>query len=492
MFLYAKWCILLAQANRDCEPRKHAARCEEGCSLERVIYNRNEYAAQVVARHYGRVPLAYVRSFGCQQNVNDSERLKGVLLDLGYELTESPDAADLILFNTCAVREHAEQRVFGNIGALKGLKQERGGMLLGLCGCMAMQKTTIDKLRESFPYVDFVLGDNAAPQLPDILVEKMTTRKRALRLPTVRTEITEAVPLVRTSGFKAFLPIMFGCDNLCSYCIVPHVRGPERSRLAADIEKELAGLVQAGYKEITLLGQNVNSYGKGNDEKVDFSDLLDRLCRLPGEYKLRFMTSHPKDCTRKMIDTICANDKLCSHLHLPVQSGSNEILAKMNRRYTSEDYLGLIRYAKSVCPGMTFSSDVMVGFPGETEEDFEKTAELVREVGYTQLFTFIYSRRSGTEAAEQPDETPHKEKARRIHRLLEIQDEQVAAIAAPWVGKTFTGLVEGEGRVAGRMQARLDNNMLVDFAGPAALAGCFVPLRVEAVKGAMLEGSLRQ
>ncbi len=456
--------------------------------MDRQGYSRNENAVNIIASHYGRTPYAFVRNFGGQQNANDSERLRGVLLDIGYELTESAEAADLIVFNTCAVREHAEQRVFGNLGALKKLKQEKPGLLLALCGCMAVEKTTIEKLRESYPYVDIVLGPNPADQMPDALVEKMTTRKKALRLPAVRTEIIEDVPLVHASEFKALLPIMYGCDNYCSYCIVPYVRGAERSRTSDDVLAEFKKLVQAGYKDITLLGQNVNSYGKGNDEKMDFSDLLGKLCEVPGEYKIRFMTSHPKDATRKMIDTICKYPQLCKHLHLPVQSGSNEILSRMNRRYTAEDYIGLIRYAKSLCAGITFSSDVMVGFPGETEEDFEKTMQLVREVGFTQLFTFIYSRRPGTEAATYPDATLHGEKAARIQRLLDLQEEMVADIAKPWLGQVFVGMVEGEGRGDGVMQARLDNNMLVEFAGSPEEAGNFVSLKITAIKGAMLEG----
>lgn len=456
--------------------------------MERLQYNKDEYAAQVIASHYGRTPTAFVRCFGCQQNVNDTERIKGVLLDLGYTLVSSPGDADLIIFNTCAVREHAEQRVFGNIGALKSLKQAKPGLFFALVGCMAVEKSTIDKLRESYPYVDIVLGPNSADQLPTVLVEKMTTRRRALRLPATVSDIVEQVPIQRDSAFRAFLPIIYGCDNFCSYCIVPYTRGRERSRQSAEILAEFTALVEQGYKEITLLGQNVNSYGRGNDENVDFSDLLVMLCQVPGEYKIRFMTSHPKDATRKMIDTMAAYPQLCSHLHLPVQSGSNEILARMNRRYTAEDYLALIRYAKETHPEMTFSSDIMVGFPGETEEDFEKTVELVREVGFTQLFTFIYSRRPGTEAAEQPDKTPHQVKSDRIGRLVELQDEILKGISAPWVGETFTGLVEGPGRESGTLQARLDNNMLVEFAGKESLVGQFVTVKVSAVKGAMLLG----
>ncbi len=458
--------------------------------MERLQYRKNLGAAGIIAAHYGRTPSVFIRSFGCQQNVNDTERLKGVLLDMGYVFANDAEDADLIVFNTCAVREHAEQRVYGNIGALKALKQQRPGLLLAVCGCMAVEKTTIDKLRESYPYVDIVLGPNPADKLPDLLVEKMTTRKKALRVPAIHTEIVENVPLVRESHFRAFLPIMFGCDNYCSYCIVPYVRGRERSRLSGDILEEFTRLVQSGYKEITLLGQNVNSYGRGNDEKLDFSDLLALLCKVPGDYKLRLMTSHPKDATRKMVDTIAAHPQLCKHLHLPIQSGSNEILSRMNRRYTAEDYLALIRYAREVCPEMTFSTDIVVGFPGESEADFAKTLDVVRAVGFTQLFTFIYSRRPGTPAAEYPDDNDHRVKSERIQRLLEVQENIMREVAAPWLDKRFACLVEGVGREAGTLHGRLDNNMLVEFAGEPALVGGFANVTIEQVNNAMLKGRM--
>lgn len=457
--------------------------------MEQLLYNRNERAVNLFASHYNHTPAAFVRSFGCQQSVNDGERLKGVLLDVGFTLVETPEEADLILFNTCAVREHAEQRVFGNLGALKALKQKKPSLIIGVCGCMAVQKSSVDKLRESYSFVDIILGTNAADQLPDILIEKMTTRKKALRPAAIRSEIIEDIPLKRDSSIKAFLPIMFGCDNFCSYCIVPYVRGRERSRTIQDIQHEFEELVSSGYKEITLLGQNVNSYGKGLEEKLDFSDLLAKLAQTEGDYKIRFMTSHPKDATRKMIDTIAANPHISKHLHLPVQSGSNEILSRMNRRYTVEDYLALIRYAKESCPEMTYSSDIMVGFPGETEEDFEKTYQLVQEVGFTQIFTFIYSRRVGTEAAEQLDDTPHAVKSDRIARLLRLQEGIFAKIAQPFVGNIYIGLVESKGREEGFLAARLDNNMLVEFQGDDSLIGQSIPLEITAVRGAVLQGT---
>ena len=288
--------------------------------MEYQRYERSAAAAQAVSRCYDTPPLAYVHSYGCQQNVNDGERIKGVLVDIGYGLCDNPEDADLILFNTCAVREHAEQRVFGNVGALKGLKEKKPGLLIGLCGCMANQKQIVEKVRKSYPYVDFVFGVDGIDTLPDLLARRLQKKGRILMEPAQRPVIVEGLPIRRESEFRAWLPIMYGCDNFCTYCIVPYVRGREKSRRPADILEEFRGLVAAGYKEITLLGQNVNSYGKGLDgaDRMDFADLLNLLCVVPGDYHIRFMTSHPKDASRKLIDTIAAQPHLCKHLHLPV------------------------------------------------------------------------------------------------------------------------------------------------------------------------------
>lgn len=456
--------------------------------MERLHYIHNTKAANILANYYDHPPVAYVRTFGCQQSVNDGERIKGVLKDIGFDIANNASDADLILFNTCAVREHAEQRVFGNLGALKALKQKKPGLLIGICGCMAEEKSTVEKLRESYSFVDLVLGVNVADILPDLLADKLTSRKKALRVPPIREEIVEEIPQMRESSFKAFLPIMYGCDNYCSYCIVPYVRGHERSRAPGDIQAEFEALVKKGYKDITLLGQNVNSYGKGLDEKIDFSYLMTMLAQTPGEYRIRFMTSHPKDATRKMVDTIRDNGRLAKHLHLPVQSGSNEILSRMNRKYSVEDYLALVRYAKEVCPEMTFSSDILVGFPGETEEDFTQTMALIKEVEYTQLFTFIYSKRPGTKAAELPDDTSHKTKTDRLSSILDAQEDIVAKLANQWKGQTFKTLVEDDGREEGRVVGRLDNNMLVEFAGEPALIGSWQNVKITGAQGAVLHG----
>ena len=440
--------------------------------MEYISFEHNNIAADLVKQAYDTPPLAFVHSYGCQQNVNDGERIKGVLVDIGYGLCDKPEDADLILFNTCAVREHAEQRVFGNVGALKGLKDG------------------VEKLRQSYPYVDLVFGVDGIDTLPQLIAQKLQKHKRVLLDPAQRPVIVENIPIRRESEFRAWLPIMYGCDNFCTYCIVPYVRGREKSRKPGDILAEFRGLVEAGYKEITLLGQNVNSYGKGLEEQIDFSDLLNLLCTVPGDYHIRFMTSHPKDASHKLIDTIAAQPKLCKHLHLPVQCGSDRLLQQMNRHYTIEQYLELIEYARKTVPGITFSSDIIVGFPGETEEDFVKTLELVQKVGYMQLFTFIYSKRTGTKAAELPDPTPRKEKTDRMSRLLKVQDEIAMALVKGQVGQTVQVLVEGYGRSEGTLSGRLDNNLTVEFTADPALLGQYAMVRLTGARATVLLGEL--
>ena len=448
-------------------------------------------AAQLVARIYDTPPLAFVHSFGCQQNVNDGERIKGVLTDIGYGLCDKPDDADLILFNTCAVREHAEQRVFGNVGALKALKEKKPGLIIGLCGCMANQQHIVDKLRKSYPYVDLVFGVDGIDTLPQLLVQKLAgQKKRILMDPAQRPVIVENIPIRRESEFRAWLPIMYGCDNFCTYCIVPYVRGREKCRKSADIRAEFKGLVAAGYKEITLLGQNVNSYGKGLEEEIDFSDLLKLLCTVPGDYHIRFMTSHPKDASRKLIDTIAAEPRLCKHIHLPVQCGSDRLLAEMNRRYTVQQYLDLIEYARKTIPDVTFSSDIIVGFPGETEEDFAATLRLIEQVGYMQLFTFIYSKREGTKAALMPDPTTRKEKTDRMERLLKTQERIAMEKVTQQVGQTVRVLVEGYGRSEGSLSGRLDNNLTVEFKADPLLIGEYARVRLTGTRATVLLGEL--
>ena len=458
--------------------------------MEKLTYTHNDAAAKALAAFYETPPLAYVRSYGCQQNVNDGEKIKGVLQDVGYGLCDNVEHADLILFNTCAVREHAEQRVFGNVGALKKLKEQNPRLMIGVCGCMAQQEHIVEKLRQSYPYVDLVFGVDGIDRLPAMLAERIRKGKRYLEKPAERNAVVEELPIRRDSGFRAWLPIMYGCDNFCTYCIVPYVRGREKSRKPGDILAEFRGLVEAGYKEITLLGQNVNSYGKGLEEKVDFSDLLNLLCSVPGDYQIRFMTSHPKDASHKLIDTIAAQPHLCKHLHLPVQCGSDRMLAQMNRHYTVAQYLELIEYARRTVPGITFSSDIIIGFPGETEEDFQGTLDLIRKVGYMQLFTFIYSKRTGTKAAEMPDPTPRKEKTDRMSRLLKIQDEIAMGLVKAQVGQTVRVLVESFGRSEGTLSGRLDNNLTVEFAAEPGWMGRYANVHLTGARATVLLGEL--
>ena len=437
-----------------------------------------------------RTPLALVDTFGCQQNVADGEVLMGMLREMGYELTRDENQADVILLNTCAIREHAEKRVYGHLGRLSHTKAAKPDQIICLCGCMAQQKVVADKVKNSYHHVDLVLGPQAEWRLPELLHEVYTKNKRVFSIENEHGRIAEDLPIVREGGVRAWVSIMYGCNNFCSYCIVPYVRGREKSRKPGDILAEFRDLVEAGYKEITLLGQNVNSYGKGLEEQIDFSDLLNLLCTVPGDYHIRFMTSHPKDASHKLIDTIAAQPKLCKHLHLPVQCGSDRLLQQMNRHYTVEQYLELIDYARKTVPGITFSSDIIVGFPGETEEDFVKTLELVRKVGYMQLFTFIYSKRTGTKAAEMPDPTPRKEKTDRMTRLLKVQDEIAMALVKAQVGQTVRVLVEGFGRNEGTLSGRLDNNLTVEFAADPALLGSYATVHLTGARATVLLGEL--
>ncbi len=460
--------------------------------MEPILFQKNEIACGVIRDVYKRTPLAYVQTFGCQQNVNDGEIIKGVLAQMGFEMCDKVNEADFIIFNTCTVREHAELRVFGNIGALKALKEINPRLLIAVCGCMAQQKSVVDKLKKSYPYVDIVFGVNKIDKLPSLIANKLSLKKKQYAPLEEAPDIIEGMPVIRDSTFKAWLPVMYGCDNYCSYCIVPYVRGRERSRLASDILKEFKQLVEDGYKDITLLGQNVNSYGKGllGKEKIDFSDLLCMLDEVPGDYRIRFMTSHPKDASRKLVDTIAKSKHICNHLHLPVQSGSDEILRQMNRRYTVDSYKSLIAYAKQTVPDMTFSSDLIVGFPGETPEDFEKTLELIEHVQFVQLFTFIYSKRTGTKAADMPDFTKREEKSARIQRILDLQEKIVPQITCHYIDTVHNVLVEGEGRDEGYLAGRLDNNLTVDFLGDDSLIGSFVDVKVTGARASILTGEL--
>ena len=461
---------------------------------EDALARQREFEAKIKKMFTSREahPVACVDTFGCQQNVADGQKLMGMLADSGFTFTEDPKEADLVILNTCAVREHAEQRVFGNLGILTHTKKENPEQVICLCGCMAQEERVSQRVKESYRHVDLVFGPHALWKFPELLWRVYETRKRVFAVDNEDGTIAEGIPVVREKGVKAWVSIMYGCNNFCSYCIVPYVRGRERSRDPQCVLQEVRELVEAGYKDITLLGQNVNSYGKGLEHPIDFADLLNLLCEVPGDYQIRFMTSHPKDASRKLIDTIAAQEHLCKHIHLPVQSGSDRLLKEMNRHYNVAQYMDLIRYAKEKIPGVTFSSDIIVGFPGETEEDFAATLDLIREVGYMQLFTFIYSKRAGTPAAKLPDPTTHAEKAARMDRLLKTQEEFAFAATAAMAGRTVRVLVEAAGRNEGTVNGRLDNNLVVEFKAPESLIGQWADVHITGSRAALLVGELAE
>lgn len=434
-------------------------------------------------------PKAFVRTYGCQQNVADSEKIKGMLENMGCLLTENKEDADIIIFNTCAVREHAEDRVFGNVGQLKALKKQKPSLLIGLCGCMMEQQHIAEKIYKSFPYVGLVFGTHVIHRFPELIYNAVTSGKRLIERGFDDGEVYEGLPLHRDGSFKGWLPIMYGCDNYCTYCVVPHVRGRERSRRPNSVISEAKSMVQAGFKDITLLGQNVNSYGKGLDEKTDFASLLKEVADIDGDFWVRFMTSHPKDASKELIDTIASNSKICNHLHLPFQCGSNRILKKMNRHYTKERYLEIVDYAKSKIPDLSLTSDVIVGFPGETYDDFCETLELIREVKFTSLFTFIYSPRVGTPAAKLPDPYSHEEKAKWMDELLKLQEQIAAERCAGMVGKTYRVLVEQQAR-DGVLNARTQNNIVVELNAPAELIGTFQFAEITEARNWILRGKI--
>ena len=424
----------------------------------------------------GRTPKAYVETYGCQQNEADSEKLRGYLTQCGYTIIQEAEGADVVIMNTCAIREHAEQRVFGNLGALTHTKKRHPAQKIFLCGCMAGETKVSERIRKSYPFVDGVFSTHHLWQFPEILWNVLNRKKRQFYVQDEPGSISEGIPQMRDNTLKAWVSIMYGCNNFCTYCIVPYVRGRERSRKKEDILAECRDLIARGYRDITLLGQNVNSYGKDLEENVDFADLLAEIASIEGEFLIRFMTSHPRDAGKKLFDTMAAYPKIAKQLHLPFQSGSSRVLKAMNRHYDRKKYLEAVNYAKSVMPGLVLTSDVIVGFPGETEEEFEETISLIEQVRYDSLFTFIFSPRTGTPAATMDDPTPKEEKSRRFDRLCAVQNGISEQIHQEYIGKTFRCLVDGCDK--GFLTARTEGGRLVRFEGTADLIGTFQYLAV--------------
>ncbi len=456
------------------------------------LQRQREFTAlvsDIVKHRFESAPKAFVHTYGCQGNVADGERLKGMLEQMGYVMTDALEEADLVLYNTCAIREHAEDRVFGNVGALKNIKAEKRDMKILLCGCMMQQERVAKKIRTSYPFVDIVFGTHVIHKLPEFLYRSLSAGKKIYELPDEDGVIVEDMPLHRDSDFKAWIPIMYGCNNFCTYCIVPYVRGRERSRDPEIIIAEAKELVANGYKEITLLGQNVNSYGKYPDYGCNFSQLLRELNSIEGDFIIRFMTSHPKDCTHELLETMAECEKVAKHLHLPFQSGSNRVLDAMNRRYTREKYLGLLEYAYSLMPSLSVTSDVIVGFPGETYEEFRETVTLVEEANFTSMFTFIFSPREGTKAATMPDPVSREEKGKWFRELLDAQEKVAAERTASMVGKTYRVLCESVSK-GGLIEGRTDGNIIIEFPADESVIGSFRKVKVTESLTWILRGEL--
>ena len=454
--------------------------------LQKQLSYCNDVAAYW--RDRDALPKAYVETYGCQQNEADSEKLRGMLIEAGYSITDTAEGADVVIMNTCAIREHAEQRVFGNLGALTHTKRRHAPQKIFLCGCMAGEAKVVERIKKSFPYVNGVFSTHHLWQFPELLYKVLTNGKRYYYVEDEPGSIAEGIPQNRDSSLKAWVSIMYGCNNFCTYCIVPYVRGRERSRKSADILKECRQLIESGVKDITLLGQNVNSYGKDLDEGVDFSDLLKMIAQIDGDFLIRFMTSHPRDAGKKLFDTMASSPKIAKQLHLPFQSGSSRVLKAMNRHYDREKYLEAVRYAKSVMPDLVLTSDVIVGFPGETEEEFEQTVSLIEEVRYDSLFTFIFSPRHGTPAATMDDPTSKEEKSRRFDRLCAVQNGISEQIHQSYVGKTMRCLIDGTDKEF--LTARTEGGRLVRLAGDPSLVGTFQMITITGSTTWSLTGEL--
>lgn len=442
----------------------------------------------------GKRPLAMVVTYGCQQNENDSERIKGMLAEMGYGFTEDKEAANLILFNTCAVREGAELRVLGNIGALKHLKAKKPELLIGICGCMMQQDEMIKTIQSKYRHVSIVFGTHTLYRFPEILFRALSERQAVIDVENIDGKIAEDIPVYREGDVKAWVSIMYGCNNFCTYCIVPYVRGRERSRKPEDILAEIRELSARGVKEITLLGQNVNSYGKDLEEPVDFADLLKQVDSFEGIRRIRFMTSHPKDVTDKLIDTMASCEKLCSQLHLPFQAGSDRILKLMNRKYTREDYLKLIQKVRAKMPDTAFTTDVIVGFPGETAEDFQETLSLLEKVRFDGVYSFIYSKRGGTPAATMEDPITDEEKHAHFEELLEVQNRISREINETYGGKTVEILVEGPSKTDPRtLTGRTSSGKIVNFPFDASISvGDFINVLITKVSTWSLAGEVKK
>lgn len=438
--------------------------------IERMRADNDRYFTEVGCRR-----RAFVLTFGCQQNESDSEKIAGMAEEMGYELTDAPEDADLIMVNTCAIREHAEQKALSIIGQYKHLKAKKPSLVIGVCGCMVVQEHRQNDIKFRYPYVDFIFGTSSLYRFPELLCKKLEKGKRLYAADETVYPVSEGLAVHRASDYRAWVSIMYGCNNFCSYCIVPYVRGRERSREMKYIIAEVERLVAEGYRDITLLGQNVNSYGKDSKEGYDFADLLAKLDQIPGDYRLRFMTSHPKDASRKLIDVMATSKHIAHQFHLPMQSGSDAILKKMNRRYDTAKYLDIVTYMREKMPDVTITSDIIVGFPGETEEDFLGTLNMLERVRFDMLYSFIYSPRKGTPAAEMEDQIPKTVQSERFSRLLKLQETIGMEKNAACVGQTMRVLCDGVSKSNPNLYSgRTEGNKIAFFEGDPEDVGKFM------------------
>lgn len=454
------------------------------------IMKLKEENARYAAKN-GRARLALTETYGCQQNENDTERIRGMLRDAGFEFTDDAHKADVVIYNTCAVRENAEQKVFGRLGILKHIKEDRRDMVIAICGCMVQQEHITEKIKSVHEHVDLVFGTHALYKMPELLYQAMHQKKTVVDITASDGAIAEDIPIMRDDTKKAWVSVMYGCNNFCSYCIVPYVRGRERSRTPEAVLKEVKGLVDGGCTEIALLGQNVNSYGKDLDIDIDFADLMRMVNDIDGVERIRFMTSHPKDLSDKLIQTIAECDKVCKQLHLPFQAGSDSILKQMNRKYTKAEYLEKIARVKKAIPDISLSTDVIVGFPTETNEDFEETLDVLKQVEFDNIFSFIYSRREGTPAAKLDFVLTDEEIHANFNRLLEVQNEISKRKNEAYVGRVERVLVDGVSKNDDNtLSGRCDSSKIVNFKGDKSLIGKYINVEITEAHTWSLNGKI--
>lgn len=456
------------------------------------IQHQQQFIQQVGELNAGTAKKYSISTFGCQMNEHDSEKLAGMLNAMGYTETGKVEESSIILYNTCCVRENAELKVYGHLGALKKLKQENPELIIAVCGCMMQQPEVVEQIKKKYRHVDLIFGTHNLHRFPELLYQVLASKEHVIDVWESTGQIAEGMPVQRKDGVKAWVTVMYGCNNFCSYCIVPYVRGRERSRSAVDVLREVEELGQQGIKEVTLLGQNVNSYGKDREDGSTFADLLIKLNEVPGIERIRFMTSHPKDLSESLITAMRRSSKVCRHLHLPVQSGSTRVLEAMNRRYTKEQYLELVARIRRQIPDIALTTDIIVGFPGETEEDFEETLDVMRQVRFDAAYTFLYSKRTGTPAAKNPDQVPEAVMKERFERLVSLQNTIGREINDTLLGQDVEVLVEGLSKNSiRRFTGRTDTNKVVNFPGTKELVGKLVTVHIDQVQTWSLEGKIR-